>query len=157
MALRRGELRGFINFAARGVGIDRYNLDNEGGTKVSMDKRTYTMRDIARIADVSVATVSAVVNDKGIVSPRLAARVQQAIAAVGFRPHRVARGLRSGRTHLLGMVIQDVTNPFFAEVMRGVEDTALRHGYQLMVCNSNDTSGTEKMHLDALQDQRVDG
>jgi LacI family transcriptional regulator len=122
-----------------------------------MQGKNYTMHDIARLAEVSVATVSAVVNNKGTVSQKLTARVQRAIAAVSFRPHRVARGLRSGRTHLLGMVIQDLTNPFFTEVIRGVEDAATKHGYRIMVCNSNCETKTEREHLDALRDDWADG
>jgi LacI family transcriptional regulator len=114
------------------------------------------MRDVARLAGVSVSTVSAVVNNKGIVSPELTARVQQAIDATGFRPHAGARGLRLGRTQIIGMVIQDVTNPFFVEVMRGVEQEAIRSGYEIMVCNSNNQPELERKHLSALYAQRVE-
>jgi LacI family transcriptional regulator len=122
-----------------------------------MSRINYTMRDIARLADVSVATVSAVINNKGTVSPKLVERVNRAIAMVGFRPHRIARGLRSGRTHLIGMVIQDLTNPFFIELVRGVEGAASKHGYQIMVCNSNSEIEAERRHLNALYDHQVDG
>ena len=101
------------------------------------ERSAYTMADVARLAGVSVSTVSAVVNNKGIVSPQLTKRVQQAIEAIGFRPHAGARGLRLGRTHIIGMVVQAVANPFFVEVMQGVEDEALKNGYEIMVCNSN--------------------
>ena len=117
----------------------------------------FTMRDVARLAGVSVSTVSAVVNNKGIVSPELTKRVQQAIETVGFYPHKGARGLRTGRTFIMGMVVPDATNPFFVEVMRGVEDEAIRNGYEVMACNSNDKLDLELMHLNALQAQRVDG
>ncbi|HZC43176.1 MAG TPA: LacI family DNA-binding transcriptional regulator, partial [Acidobacteriaceae bacterium] len=81
-----------------------------------MAKQTsYTMRDVARLAGVSISTVSAVVNNKGIVGPELTAVVQKAIAAMNFSPHAGARGLRTGRTHMLGLVVQDITNPFFVE------------------------------------------
>jgi LacI family transcriptional regulator len=114
------------------------------------------MRDVARLAGVSVSTVSAVVNNKGIVSPELTARVQRAIEAMGFRPHAGARGLRLGRTHIIGMVLQDITNPFFVEVMRGVEQEAIKNGYEIMVCNSNGQRELELKHLNALYAQRVD-
>ena len=78
-----------------------------------MTKRNaFTMRDDARLAGVCVSTVSAVVNNKGIVSRELKERVRQAIEVMGFRPHAGARGLRLGRTHIIGMVIEDLTNPF---------------------------------------------
>ena len=117
----------------------------------------YTMRDVARLAGVSVSTVSAVVNNKGIVSPELTTRVKQAIETIGFNPHRGARGLRTGHTMIMGMVVPDATNPFYVEVMRGVEDEAIRNGYQVMVCNSNDQLDLELRHLNALQALRVDG
>jgi DNA-binding LacI/PurR family transcriptional regulator len=115
------------------------------------------MRDVAGLAGVSLSTVSAVVNNKGIVSPELAARVRQAIEAIGFNPHAGARGLRSGRTHIIGLIIQDLTNPFFVEIMQGVEEEAQQNGYEVMVCNSNDRPDLERRHLNAMQAQRVDG
>ena len=115
-----------------------------GGVQSMAKHNAYTMRDVARLADVSVSTVSAVVNDKGVVSPELTKRVEQAIEAVGFYPNRGARGLRTGRTFIVGLVVPDATNPFFVEVMRGVEDEALRNGYEVIVCNSNDNLNLER-------------
>ena len=115
------------------------------------------MRDVARLAGVSVSTVSAVVNEKGAVSPELTGKVEQAVERLGFHPNRGARGLRTGRTFVLGMTVPDATNPFFAEVMRGVEDTALKSGYELMLCNSNDDLERERRNLNALQARRVEG
>jgi LacI family transcriptional regulator len=120
-------------------------------------QNVYTMRDVARLAGVSISTVSAVVNNKAIVSSESTALVQKAIEALGFTPHGGARGLRTGRTHILGFVVQDITNPFFVEALRGVEDEALKHGYEVMVCNSNDRPDLELRHLKALYAQRVDG
>lgn len=120
-------------------------------------QNAYTMRDVARLAGVSISTVSAVVNNKGIVGPELTAVVRKAIAAMNFSPHAGARGLRIGRTHILGLVVQDITNPFFVEALRGVEDEAIEHGYEVLVCNSNDQSDLELRHLNALYTQRVDG
>jgi LacI family transcriptional regulator len=123
-----------------------------------MAKQTaYTMRDVARLAGVSISTVSAVVNNKGIVSPELTAVVQKAITAMDFSPHAGARGLRSGRTHILGLVVQDITNPFFVDALRGVENEAIKYGYEVLVCNSNDQPDLELRHLNALHTQRVDG
>jgi LacI family transcriptional regulator len=123
-----------------------------------MAKQTaYTMRDVARLAGVSISTVSAVVNNKGIVGAELTAVVQKAIAAMNFSPHAGARGLRIGRTHVLGLVVQDITNPFFVDALRGVEDEAIKHGYEVLVCNSNDQPDVELRHLNALHMKRVDG
>ncbi len=115
------------------------------------------MRDVARLAGVSISTVSAVINNKDIVSPELTERVQNAITAMNFSPHGAARGLRSGHSHIIGLVIPDITNPFFVEIMRGVEDEAVKNGYEVMVCNSNDRPDLELRHLNALHSQRADG
>lgn len=117
----------------------------------------YTMRDVARLAGVSISTVSAVVNNKGIVSAELTARVEKAVKAMGFSPNEGARGLRSGRTHIIGLVVPDISNPFFVEILRGVEDEAIKNGYEVMVCNSNDQTALQTRHLNALHAQRVDG
>ncbi len=117
----------------------------------------FTMADVARLAGVSVSTVSNVLNKKDIVSPELAAKVHHAIKAVGFSPNRAARYLRKGRSETIGMVFPDVTNPFYAEIVHGVEDEAIKNGYELMFCNSNWQADLERKRLDALQAHRVDG
>lgn len=122
-----------------------------------VERSVYTMADVARLAGVSISTVSAVVNNKGNVSPPLTKRVQDAVEALGFRPHAGARGLRLGKTHIIGMVMQDIANPFFVEVMRGVEDVAAQNGYEIMVCDSNGQPDLEIKRLNALYAQRVDG
>jgi LacI family transcriptional regulator len=140
----------------RELGGNWSSLTRRGQVRIA--KRSgYTMRDVAGLANVSLSTVSAVVNNKGIVGPELTARVQAAIEAIGFYPHAGARGLRSGRTRIIGLIIQDLTNPFFVEVMRGVEEEALRNGYEVMICNSNDRPDLELRHLNAMHSQRVDG
>lgn len=123
-----------------------------------MAKRSVpTMNDVAKLAGVAVSTVSAVINNKPIVSAELRARVQKAITALGFSPNVGARGLRSGRTHVLGLVVPDIANPFFVGALRGVEDEAIKHGYEVMVYNSNDQPELEMRHLKALYAQRADG
>ena len=127
------------------------------GAEILIKRSHFTMKDVARLAGVSVSTVSAVVNNKPVVSSELRAKVLQAIAAVGFHPHEGARGLRIRRTHIIGMVILDATNPYFVEVMRGVEDEVIKNSYELMVCNSNFQIEAEMRHLHALYAHRVDG
>jgi LacI family transcriptional regulator len=137
---------------------DKPEISARLGKAIEMTKRNaYTMRDVARLAGVSISTVSAVVNNKGIVGPDLTAVVQKAITAMNFSPHAGARGLRIGKTNILGLVVQDITNPFFVEALRGVEDEAIKHGYEVLVCNSNDQPDLELRHLNALYTQRVDG
>jgi LacI family transcriptional regulator len=127
------------------------------GAEIVIKRSNFTMKDVARLAGVSVSTVSAVVNNKPVVRAELRTKVLQAIAAVGFQPHKGARNLRMSRTHLIGMVIMDAMNPYFVEVMRGVEDEVIKNSYELMVCNSNFQIEAEKRHLDALYSHRVEG
>ena len=115
------------------------------------------MRDVARLANVSIATVSAVINGKDGVSAKLTGRVQNAMTTLDYHPDLVARSLKLGRTHVIGMVVPDVTNPFHTEVMRGVEDEARLNGYSLMLCNSNEDPAQEQHLLGMLFSQRVDG
>lgn len=117
----------------------------------------YTIHDVARLAGVSIATVSAVVNKKGGVSTELTERVQKALEALDYQPHRLARSLKVQRTHTIGIVIPDVTNLFFAEVVRGVEEEARGHGYSIILCDSNEDEAQELTNLDTLYAWRVDG
>lgn len=116
-----------------------------------------TMRDVARLAGVSVGTVSAVINGKSGVSPKLSQRVQEAMAALDYHPNQVARSLKVRQTDTIGMVIPDATNPFFADVMQGVEDEASRNGYSVIFCNTNEDRERERRNLSMLFSRRVDG
>jgi LacI family transcriptional regulator len=113
--------------------------------------------DVAREARVSVFTVSAVVNQKTHVGKRLRDRVEAAIRKLNYRPNLLARSLAKQKTHTLGMIIPDITNPFFPMVVRGAEDAAQRHGYNLLLCNSDDTQEKEEGALELLLSNRVDG
>jgi LacI family transcriptional regulator len=117
----------------------------------------YTMRDVARLARVSVATVSAVVNEKKGVRPVLVKRVQDAMKALDYHPDHVARSLKVRRTTTIGVVIPDFASGFFMEVVRGVEDVARTAGYSVLLCNSNDDVSQEQRHLSVLFSRRVDG
>ncbi len=116
-----------------------------------------TMRDVARLAGVSVATVSAVINGTATVSERRARKVREAMEALDYHPDQVARSLKVGRTDVIGMVIPDITNAFFPQVIRGVEDTAHAEGYSVILCNSNEDPEQERRHLSTLFARRVDG
>ena len=117
----------------------------------------YTIHDVARLAGVSIATVSAVVNKKGRVSPELTERVQKALEALDYQPHQLARSLKVQQTRTIGVVIPDVTNLFYAEVVRSVEDTARGNGYSIILCDSNEDPAQETTNLDTLYAWRVDG
>ncbi len=117
----------------------------------------YTIRDIARLAGVSVATVSGVLNNKPTVKPALVDRVKKAMEALDYHPDHVARSLRVRRTCTVGMVIADVTNPFFTEVIRGVEKEAQSNSYSVILCDANEDPALERHYLSTLFSRRVDG
>ncbi len=115
------------------------------------------MRDVAEQADVSVTTVSHVINESRPVSDELRARVLSAMQELGYKPNRLARSLRQGRTYTIGMIVPDSANPFFAEVARGIEDTTFGHGYSLILCNSDGNLEKELFYADHLAEKQVDG
>src|SRR6516164_4730326 len=100
--------------------------------------------DVARESGVSVFTVSAVVNNKSHVGKKLRERVEEAIRKLKYRPNLVARSLAKQRTHTIGMIVPDIGNPFFPSVVRGAEDAAQKHGYNLLLVNSDDTLDKEE-------------
>lgn len=118
-----------------------------------------TLRDVAREADVSVSTVSRVFNEPDKVRDDTRQRVQQAVDELGYRPSRVARRLRleNGLAHMLGLVIPDIQNPFFADLARGVEDIAQANGYTVIVNNSDEDSAKQRLCLETLRTESVDG
>lgn len=117
----------------------------------------HTIRDVARLAGVSVATTSKVLNKKGSVSPKLTQRVLSAMQALDYHPDQVARSLKAGQTQTIGILIPDITNPFFTDVIRGVENEARKHGYSLILTDSNEDPTLERENLNILFARRVDG
>src|SRR5258708_10041863 len=113
--------------------------------------------DVARESNVSVFTVSAVVNNKSHVSKKLRERVEAAIRKLNYRPNLIARSLAKQRTHTIGMIVPDIANPFFPMVVRGAEDAAQKHGYNLLLCNSDDSLDKEERAIELLLSKRVDG
>lgn len=120
-------------------------------------KTTPTMRDVARLAEVSIATVSAVINETAGVSPRRAERVRKAIEALDYHADHIARSLKTGRTYVVGMVIPDVTNAFYPEVMSAAEVEAAATGYSVLFCNANEDPAQEQRQLNTLFSHRADG
>jgi LacI family transcriptional regulator len=127
---------------------------NSRGRKRSKASSIY---DVARESGVSVFTVSSVVNKKTYVSKKLRARVEAAIRKLNYVPNLVARSLANRRTHTIGMIVPDIANPFFPMVVRGAEDAARNHGYNLLLCNSDDTLEKEEQAIELLLSKRVDG
>ncbi|WP_344369407.1 LacI family DNA-binding transcriptional regulator [Agromyces tropicus] len=117
-----------------------------------------TRNEVAREAGVSPAVVSYVLNDgPRPVSVAARTRVLDAVARLGYRPDGLARSLRVGRTHTIGLVVPDATNPFFAELARAIEDAAYRRRYAVLVCNSADDLERERSYIENLAERRIDG
>jgi LacI family transcriptional regulator, galactose operon repressor len=116
------------------------------------------MTDVANAAGVSLKTVSRVVNEEGGVRPETAALVDEAIERLGFRRNDVARALRRGqRSRTLGLVIEDVSNPFYSAITRGVEEVARKHGLLVIAGSSDEEPDRERELIQMLCERRVDG
>lgn len=116
-----------------------------------------TIQDVAKRAGVAPITVSRFINNSGYCSPQTGARIEAAIAELGYVPNRLASGLRSKRTNVLALVLTDITNPFFTTIARGVEDAASDAGYAVIFCNTDESGAEEQKYLRMLIEQRVDG
>jgi DNA-binding LacI/PurR family transcriptional regulator len=115
------------------------------------------MRQIAERANVSIGTVSHVINETAAVRPKLRERVLEAIRSMGYQPSALAQGLRKNRTNMLGMVIPDITNPFFPSVVRGVEDVAYKRSFRVILCNADNDSSKEASYVRELRSYRISG
>lgn len=109
------------------------------------------MKEIAKMADVSLGTVSHVLNGSARVREPLRERVLKAVEALGYQPSQLARGLRRDKTNMVGMIIPDLTNPFFPALVRGAEDVAFSNGYRLVLCNTDNDHSKELVHLNELR------
>lgn len=116
-----------------------------------------TIKDIAREAKVSYATVSRALSDHPEISVKTKERIRELAKKMGYTPNAIAKGLVTKNTHTLGLIIPDITNPFFPEVAQGIEDCANRNGYQVFLCNSNWNVQKENDYLQKLYSNRVDG
>jgi len=130
--------------------------DSARGSRASK-RKTPTIYDVAREARVSVFTVSAVINNKSHVGAQLKKRVDAAILKLSYRPNSLAQSLANERTRTLGVVVPDISNPFFPMLVRGAEDTAQKRGYSILLCNSDGLLEKEELYLDLLVSKRVDG
>lgn len=115
-----------------------------------------SIRDVAKAAGVSTATVARVLNGGAPVSPDRTERVLRAVAELDYVSNGVAASLSRGRTSLLGLLVSDIANPFTAQVARGLEDEAARHGYQVLIASSDFDSAREQQVLDSFARRTVD-
>lgn len=122
-----------------------------------MKKKGPTIRDVAKEANVSVATVSRYLNNKGYMSEELKNKVSEAIEKLNYIPNQVARSFYSNKTNLIGLIVPTICNPYFAEVAYHVEKAAEKNGYKLLLCNSLNDVEIEKNYMKMLLANQVDG
>lgn len=120
-------------------------------------RKKISIIDVARIAGVSPATVSRVLNKTANVSPELSKRVMSAVKELNYVPDPFAHGMRTKRTRTIGLIISDITNPFFPELTRGVEDYVSSVGYSLILCNTDAEPRNEREYARLLLNKGVDG
>lgn len=114
-------------------------------------KSPLTTKQIAQAAGVSVGTVSHVLNGSATVSDKLRKRVEEVIRRLDYQPSQLARGLRGRTTVLLGVIIPDITNPYFPNLVRGVEDVAYKEGFRLVLCNADNDPAKELNYFNDLR------
>lgn len=116
-----------------------------------------TIKDIARRANVSDATVSRVINNSPNVKPQTREKVQRVIEELNYYPNSLARGMKSKKTYSIGLLLADITNPFYAETAKTIIERASRHGYSIILCTTNNEITEQQKYIDVLLQRKVDG
>ncbi len=116
-----------------------------------------TIKDVAQEAGVSVATVSRVINQNGYVNEDTRKKVENAIIKLNYQPNSIARSLYKKESKTIGIIVPDITNPFFPELVRGVEDYLIRNGFTTILCNSDEDADKERLYLEVMKQKYVDG
>jgi LacI family transcriptional regulator len=136
-------------------------MSSGGPTSSGMSRArgSVTIRDVARVANVHPGTVSRALNEetRALVNPETAERVLRAADELGYRPNRIARGLKTSRSHTIGVLIPDITNPLFPPILRGIEDRLDEAGYTSLMVNTDNDAEREAVYLDAMRGRQVDG
>lgn len=116
-----------------------------------------TMKDISKKANVSLSTVSAVINRSAYVSPELTKRVMQAIEELNYRPNAVARSLKKKSTNTIGFIVTDILNPFYPPMIKGIEDVSFNNNFNVILCNTSNEHKRILTYLELMLEQQVDG
>lgn len=116
-----------------------------------------TIKDVARKAGCSINTVSRALNGKPEISPATKARILEVAAQLGYRPNRLARGLRSNKTGIIGVIVADIGNPYFSMVVKGIVKTARAYDYNIVLLSTDEDYNREKEAIQVLLSERVDG
>ena len=119
--------------------------------------RRITLKDVAREAGVSIKTVSRVVNKEPNVNPATAARVSEVVERLNYRPNEMARNLKGYRSRTIGLMVDDISNPFMASCAQAIEKAAREHGYALILCDSHASLQMEGAYIELLMQRQVDG
>jgi LacI family transcriptional regulator len=141
--------------AMQGLGAQNYN--SGVSPRMAARKASVSMKDVAALAGVSLGTVSNVLNSPDIVAEPTRRRVELAIAKLGWIPNEPARQLRAGRSRSIGMIVMDIANPFYTDLVIGAEDCVHERGYSVQVGNSSQEAARESAQLLVLMQQRVRG
>jgi DNA-binding LacI/PurR family transcriptional regulator len=126
-------------------------------SKAKRVKRHVTIREVAKAAGASVSTISAALNNSDYVSAKTRSRIQEAIKSLGYRPNDLARGLRLQKTHSIAIVVPDLANNFYSEVVRGAKDYSASANYTVLIGDSREKWEEERNYLDSFHRRRVDG
>lgn len=116
-----------------------------------------TIQDVARQAGVSAATVSRVLNNRTVVSEKTAVKVEQAIHELNYEPSVLGRNLRTSESRLLLVLIPSIANPFYTEIIRGIEDTAIEQGYNILLCETGSNPQRESIYINLVRNRLADG
>jgi LacI family fructose operon transcriptional repressor len=116
-----------------------------------------SIKDVAKAAGVSTATVSRVLANNAPIKPETRDRVLKAVADLNYRPNLIARSLRAKKSAKIGLVVSDIRNPFFTAIGRAVEDAAYEQGYSVLMCNTDENPEKEELYLNLLYDENVAG
>ena len=122
-----------------------------------MNERNISITEISKLAGVSIATVSRVINNNGRFSKETEDRVRRIIEENGYLPNMLAAGLRTGRVQVIGIIVPDITNEFFAQMTIELQKNLFYYGYSTLICNTNEDPEIEKRHLLMLKSQRING
>lgn len=122
-----------------------------------MKKKSISMKEISELAGVSIATVSRVINQNGRFSKETEERVRRIIREYGYEPNLVARSLRTNRMQVVGIIVPDITNEFFARITQELQNNLFSHGYSTIICNTNEEYEKEQRYLATLKSLKVSG
>ena len=136
------------------IDVNLYAKEESGG---GMEEKKVSIVDVAKKSGVSTATVSRVVNQLGGYSKETEKKVLKTIKEYGFRPNVNAIGLRTKRSHCVGVIVPDITNEFFAKIVRILDIFFIKYNYSVLICDSNEDPELEARHIQDMFDKNVDG